>query len=65
MHWASLFGNRPSGEWVGTGGAKSLEGIELLDGSIFIRVAGLTADALGWMREGQEQRMWDFGFRIE
>lgn len=63
MHWASLFGTRPSGEWVNN--AKNLEGIELLDGSIFIRIAGLTVDALGWMREGQEKRGWDSGFRIE
>lgn len=58
MHWSSLYGGRPAGDWVG--GKENLEGIELLDGTIFARVAGLTADSLGWMREGQEQGAWSF-----
>ena len=37
-----------------------LEGAEVLDGSLFARIAGLTASRLGWMREGEEQRQWDF-----
>jgi hypothetical protein len=59
MHWATLFGTRPAGYWVG-GTEQQLEGIELLDGTIFARVAGLTADRLGWMREGQEHGEWNF-----
>jgi len=32
----------------------SLEGIEKLDGTLFVRVAGLTFDQLGWMHEGEK-----------
>jgi hypothetical protein len=31
----------------------SLEGIERLDGTLFVRVAGLTFDRLGWLDEGE------------
>jgi hypothetical protein len=58
MHWASLFGSRPPGYWKTEG--ENVEGIELLDGSFFVRVASLTLDSLGWMREGQEQGEWNF-----
>lgn len=37
----------------------------MLDGSIFVRVGGLTADALGWVREGQERGTWNAGMRFE
>jgi hypothetical protein len=38
-----------------------MEGAGVLDGSLFIRAACLTADALGWVREGQKAQEWDFG----
>lgn len=44
----------PSGE-----DAPILTGIDKLDGTLFIRVAGLTADKLGWVREGQSPGEWD------
>jgi hypothetical protein len=56
MHWSTLYGTTPAGKWAT--GSDRLEGIELLDGTIFARVAGITADAMGWMREGQEQGQW-------
>lgn len=56
LHWSSLFGTTPAGKWA-TGNDR-LEGIELLDGSIFVRAAGLTADSMGWMREGQKKGEW-------
>ncbi|KLO05052.1 hypothetical protein SCHPADRAFT_947215 [Schizopora paradoxa] len=67
----SLYGSRAAGHFehlkslsefdVGVGAGKvGFEGIEKLDGSLFIRVARLTADRLGWMREGQEEQGWDF-----
>jgi hypothetical protein len=58
MHWANLFGSRPAGYWAE--GKEQLKDIELLDGTLFVRVAGVTADRLGWMREGQEQGNWNF-----
>lgn len=56
-HYASLYGTREAGQsdFVGT----ELEGAEKLDGSLFIRVAGLTAERLGRVREGQEAGHWD------
>jgi hypothetical protein len=58
IHWAVLFGERSAGYWEN--GKENIDGIELLDGSLFVRAAGLTVDALGWMREGQEQARWNF-----
>ncbi|KAI1789908.1 hypothetical protein LXA43DRAFT_1151405 [Ganoderma leucocontextum] len=37
----------------------SLGGAMVLDGSLFVRVAGLTAGRAGWMREGEEDAGWD------
>ena len=34
--------------------APALEGIERLDGTLFVRVAGLTFDRLGWTDEGEQ-----------
>ena len=39
--------------------APALEGIERLDGTLFVRVAGLTFDRLGWVDEGEKAGMWD------
>ena len=36
----------------------SLEGIERLDGTLFVRVAGLTMDRLGWVHEGEDAGSW-------
>jgi Questin oxidase-like len=59
MHWANLFGSRPAGYLAG--GKEQLDDIELIDGTLFIRVAGATMDKLGWMREGQERGAWHVG----
>ena len=37
-----------------------LDDAELLDGTLFIRVAGLTAKKMGRVREGEANRGWDF-----
>ncbi|GJE93600.1 questin oxidase family protein [Phanerochaete sordida] len=43
-----------------TGGqAGGLTGAKHLDGTLFVRAAGLTAARLGWMREGEAGRGWD------
>ncbi|OCH85388.1 hypothetical protein OBBRIDRAFT_798236 [Obba rivulosa] len=63
-HFAALFGARPKGTLRALSAVSDpkarLPGAEHLDGTLFIRVAGLTADRLGWMREGQENLGWDF-----
>ncbi|KIJ13025.1 hypothetical protein PAXINDRAFT_170906 [Paxillus involutus ATCC 200175] len=55
-HFNTIYGLRPAGYFKGT----ELEGAELLDGSLFVRAAVLTANSMGWVREGQEAKMWDF-----
>ncbi|KAG6377856.1 hypothetical protein JVT61DRAFT_14637 [Boletus reticuloceps] len=47
-HFDMLYGTRPTGYFKNTG----LEDAELLDGSLFLRTALLTADYVGWVREG-------------
>ncbi|KAG1869215.1 hypothetical protein C8R48DRAFT_597975 [Suillus tomentosus] len=71
-HFASLYGLRGQGWFttrkqasVATDNSK-LEDVERdmglgkLDGTLFLRVAMLTADTLGWMREGQREEGWDY-----
>ncbi|EMD35908.1 hypothetical protein CERSUDRAFT_52660 [Gelatoporia subvermispora B] len=60
VHFAALYGARPAGHFAAfASSAPALEGAEALDGTLFVRVAGLTADRLGWMREGQDDMGWD------
>lgn len=54
--YARLHGDRPAGIFKGT----ELKDAEILDGSLFVRVAALTMDRLGWLREGQDKHDWDF-----
>jgi len=39
--------------------APAFEGIERLDGTLFVRVAGLTFDRVGWVDEGENAGQWD------
>jgi len=60
-HWGQLFGGRPQGYWAKTSSKENtvqLKGVELLDGTLFARTAGMTQTTMGWMREGQEQGQW-------
>jgi hypothetical protein len=34
--------------------------MERLDGTLFVRVAGLTLDRLGWVGEGEKAGSWDW-----
>ncbi|KAH9849117.1 hypothetical protein C2E23DRAFT_840918 [Lenzites betulinus] len=56
-HNATAYGTREAGFFANTG----LEGAEILDSTLFIRAAGLTADRVGWMKEGQAEPegQWD------
>ncbi|KAF8804077.1 hypothetical protein BYT27DRAFT_7107925 [Phlegmacium glaucopus] len=47
--YSSRFGSTPAGYFKGT----ELKDAELIDGTLFVRVAGLTAGRLGWVREGE------------
>ena len=55
--YSSHFGSTPAGYFTGT----ELKGAELIDGSLFVRVAGLTTGRLGWVREGKPplRGFWD------
>ncbi|KAH7922285.1 hypothetical protein BV22DRAFT_1131586 [Leucogyrophana mollusca] len=61
-HFGVIYGTCAAGYFKGT----ELEGAEHLDGSLFIRAAGLTSEKMGWTREGQEGHMWSFeGFYVQ
>ncbi|KAG8954605.1 hypothetical protein FRC04_011038 [Tulasnella sp. 424] len=55
-HFDRLYGKTPQGCFKGE---TELEGAELLDGTLFWRVALHTQKALGWVREGELQRDFD------
>lgn len=59
LHFANLFGETAPGHFESLGTEGGLEGAKFLDGTLFVRAAGLTANRLGWMREGQAERGWD------
>lgn len=61
IDFSQRWGSRPPGYFsVGESEAgPSLEGIERLDGTLFVRVAGLTLDRLGWVHEGEKASSWD------
>ena len=56
-HFDTLYGITPPGRFKDL---KGLIGAEVLDGTLFLRVAGLIQDRVGWMREGEENKGWDF-----
>ncbi|KAF8903483.1 hypothetical protein CPB84DRAFT_1678024 [Gymnopilus junonius] len=55
--YASHFGSTPAGTFAGT----ELKDAELIDGTLFVRAAGLTQSRLGWVREGEAplEGVWD------
>lgn len=55
-HCAARLGGTPPGVFAGL----DVEGAEVLDGTLFVRVAGLTAVRIGWAREdGPDRADWD------
>ncbi|KAF8623277.1 hypothetical protein AX17_007483 [Amanita inopinata Kibby_2008] len=58
-HFSSLYGTRQPDEGGLEGAKEELEGAELLDGTLFIRVAGVTAKRLGRVREGEPEGSFD------
>ncbi|KAG6372610.1 hypothetical protein JVT61DRAFT_7356 [Boletus reticuloceps] len=72
-HHSSLYGTRKKGWCVPPEGrtvtaaqvvreeeAEDKVGLQELDGTIFVRLAMLTQNRLGWMREGETAGEWDF-----
>ncbi|KAH9849119.1 hypothetical protein C2E23DRAFT_862163 [Lenzites betulinus] len=57
-HFDELYGATPAGHLKKLG--VELDGVERLDGSLFVRVSGLAMERLGWMREGEAREDWDF-----
>jgi hypothetical protein len=54
--YSSHFGSTPAGYFTGT----ELKDAELIDGTLFVRAAGLTCGRLGWVREGEPPlEIWD------
>jgi hypothetical protein len=60
-HYAKLFSHRQAGYFskVLEDADEKLPGLELLDSTLFVRVAGLTMSRMGWVREGQPEGGWD------
>jgi len=54
-HYATIYGAAPAGRFDGT----ELSNAEMLDGTLFVRVAGLSMNRLGWVREGQDKKNFD------
>ena len=52
-HYNILYGRRPAGYFKDT----ALEDAELLDGSLFLRASLLTAEYVGWVREGKVPKL--------
>ncbi|TFY82506.1 hypothetical protein EWM64_g1509 [Hericium alpestre] len=54
--FAVKYGGREQGHFAGA----ALEGAEKLDGTLFLRAAGLTMDRLGRANEGVQLDIWDY-----
>ncbi|ORX36099.1 hypothetical protein BD324DRAFT_630158 [Kockovaella imperatae] len=55
VHFANLYGSVPQG---GFGMALPAD-YSMLDGSVFVRAAGVIMDVMGWCREGEKSGGWD------
>lgn len=60
------YGGRKAGQIPGIwknsnlkGGETWLEGLDSLDGTVFVRCAGVLMDRMGWVTYGQEAGVWD------
>ena len=60
-HYAQMWGDKPAGYLCQNQGGTTIElkGAEKLDGTLFVRAAGLTIDRLGKDTEGDRPRFWD------
>ncbi|KAF8217456.1 hypothetical protein K438DRAFT_2006594 [Mycena galopus ATCC 62051] len=63
FYCAQHYGNTPAGAVVGAvdaNGKETHSGVAMLDGTLFIRVAGVLTDSLGWVAYGEDEQGWDF-----
>ncbi|KAH9933111.1 uncharacterized protein BXZ73DRAFT_89778 [Epithele typhae] len=59
---AQRYGRTPPGGVIGafdTNGRETHPGMAKLDGSLFVRAAGVVMDTLGWVTHGQKTGSWD------
>ncbi|KAF7797441.1 hypothetical protein EIP86_008636 [Pleurotus ostreatoroseus] len=59
---AKMYGTTPAGGAIGAfgpDGTETHEGMSRMDGTIFIRAAGVVMDTLGWVSHGQKEGHWD------
>ena len=59
---AQKFGTTPSGGAIGAfrrNGTETHEGMSEMDGTIFVRAAGIVMNTLGWVSHGQKEGKWD------
>ncbi|OCB92234.1 hypothetical protein A7U60_g363 [Sanghuangporus baumii] len=59
---AQKYGETPPGKAIGAFnkvGSETLKGSGKLDGTIFIRAAGVVMDMMGWITHGQKEGRWD------
>lgn len=60
LHYASKLGNTPPGGFaLEKNGKAALPGLDKLDGTMFVRAAGLVMDVMGWCREGEKAGDWE------
>lgn len=64
IYAAQHFGDTPPGGVPGASldggkGGETYQGISKVDGTVFIRAAGLLLDTLGWSGHGQKEGVWD------
>lgn len=62
LYYASQqYGHRAPGDVVGASanGEETHEGIGKMDGTIFVRAAGVVMDTMGWVTHGQKEGSWD------
>ncbi|KAJ7117267.1 hypothetical protein C8R43DRAFT_902169 [Mycena crocata] len=63
FYCAQRYGATPAGGAIGALDGKGNEthkGTAILDGTLFIRVAGVVTDAMGWVAHGDKETFWDF-----
>ncbi|KAG6807448.1 hypothetical protein H0H92_007516 [Tricholoma furcatifolium] len=58
-HYSTRYGELDAKDVTNKFGFEGLEGVERLDGTLFVRAAGLTFKRLGRVREGEKAGSWD------
>lgn len=62
FYCAQRYGRTPAGAVIGamdSAGKETHKGASALDGTLFIRVAGVLTDGLGWVAHGEKEAFWD------